>query len=405
MNVVLVSGGSGGHLVPALALAGRLREEGRCVLVSTRRPVDRILSAAAPEQGPEWVTVEMEGFRPLRRWLSPAFAGRQLRAVRRVHEVISRVRPDAVVGFGGYLSAVGIVAARQAGIPSVIHEQNLLPGSSNRWLARFADAVAISFPETARHFRGHPRVEVTGNPIRLAPGRRDPVAAGAGGGATTPFGAAARRHFGFDAERPVLLVMGGSQGSRTINSLVLGMWEERSPEERRSVQLLHLAGPAAEQVEAAYHRLGMDHRVYPFLHEMELALSAATLAVSRAGATGITEMAAFGLPALLIPYPYAKRHQLANARWMERAGGAVVLEESGLTPRRLWESVSALLHDASRLEKMRRALHSQGPGAGPAEGDAAERLAGLVRRTAGLPGTRSARAELVEARTPADTWR
>jgi UDP-N-acetylglucosamine--N-acetylmuramyl-(pentapeptide) pyrophosphoryl-undecaprenol N-acetylglucosamine transferase len=307
----------------------------------------------------------MEGFRPLRRWLSPEFAGRQLDAIRRVREVVSEVKPDAVVGFGGYLSAVGVLAARRAGIPAVIHEQNVLPGGSNRWVARFCGAVAVSFPETARHFQRHPRVEVTGNPIRLTPGQRDP--------------AEARRHFGFDAERPVLLVMGGSQGSRAINSLTLGMWEERPPEDRRRVQVLHLAGPSAEQVEAAYHRLGMDHRVYPFLHEMDLALSAATLAISRAGATGITEMAAFGVPALLVPYPYAKRHQLANARWMERAGGAAVLEEPGLTPRRLWESVSGLLWDARRLEGMGRALRER------ADGAAVERLAGLVQQAAGVP--------------------
>ncbi len=387
MVTVLVAGGSGGHLVPALALAGRLREEGRCVLISTRRPVDRILFSAeqeAPEssravsapsfgighcvprrEGPEWVTVELEGLRPVRRWLSPGFTARQAGAIRRVRGVISEVRPDAVVGFGGYLSAAGILAARRAGIPAVIHEQNVLPGSANRWVARFSDRVAVSFPETARHFRGHPGVEVTGNPIRLTPGRRDPEEA--------------RRHFGFDAGRPVLLVMGGSQGSRAINALTLGMWEDRPPEDRRRVQILHLAGPAAEQVEAAYRRLEMAHRVYPFLHEMDLALTAATLAVSRAGATGITEMAAFGLPALLVPYPYANRHQLANARWMERAGGAAVLEEPGLTPRRLWESVSGLLADARRLEEMGRALRER------AEGDAAERLAGVVRRAAGAP--------------------
>ena len=373
MDAVLVSGGSGGHLVPALALAGRLHGEGRCTLISTRRPVDRIFSSV-PEQGPEWVTVELESFRPLRRWLSPGFVESQLRAIHRVREVISAARPDVLVGFGGYLSAVGVVAARQAGIRTVIHEQNVLPGSSNRWLGRVSSAVAVSFPETAEHFRGHPRVEVTGNPIRLAPGRSDP--------------AAARRHFGFDAERPVLLVMGGSQGSRAVNSLTLGMWEERPPEERRGVQVLHLAGPSAEQVEAAYHRLGMDHRVYPFLHEMELALSAATLSISRAGATGIAEMAACGVPALLIPYPYAKRHQLANARWMERAGGAEVLEEPGLTPRRLWESLSRLLGDARRLEGMGRVLRER------ADGEATERLAGFVRRVAGV---RAPASELVTA--------
>lgn len=400
MRILLVAGGSGGHLVPALALAERLQAGGgRCALVSTRRPVDRILSAAqgaTETEGArsqtwhpiEWLAVDLQGFRPLRRWLSPGFAAGQLRAIGQVRAAIRAARPDAVVGFGGYLSAVAVAAARRQRIPAMLHEQNVIPGSANRWAARLCDAVAVSFPETARFFRGHRRVEVTGNPIRLRP---EHVGS-----------AEARRYFGFDTERPVLLVMGGSQGSRAINGLALGMWEELPPEERGRVQVLHLAGPAAEQVEAAYHRLGMDHRVYPFLHEMELALSAATLAVSRAGATAIAEMAAFGLPALLIPYPHAGRHQLANARWMERAGGAIVLGERGLSPRRLWENVSALLRDVGRLEVMGRTLRARAGRAGPAEradGSAAERLTRLVREVAGAAGFQSVRAELIEART------
>ena len=361
MNVLLVSGGSGGHLVPAMALAEHLQPEDRCVLMSTRRPVDRLLAAEAAS-AVEWETIGLQPFTPLWKWLSPLYLARQLRAAGRVRSVIEKAKPDVVVGFGGYLSAVGVVTARGAGIPSVIHEQNLLPGRANRLLARLADAVAVSFPETKSHLPRRAAVETTGNPIRLQRG-----------GMTAE---QARATLGLDREKPVLLVMGGSQGSRAINRLALAVWEAAPAKYKEEIQLLHLAGTeeAATEAGEAYRRLGVRAAVFPFLGRMDLALASATLAVCRAGATGIAELTAMELPSILIPYPYAGAHQRANAEWARGAGGAILLEEKGLTAERLWREVERLLSDPARLAGMRRALRDR------SDGQAAQRLGELVRR-------------------------
>lgn len=362
MTVLMVSGGSGGHLTPAMALAGHLQAEDRCFMISTRRPVDRILLAEGGRLL-EWETVGLQPFTPVWRWFSPFFVARQTRAAAQVRAILRRTRPDVVVGFGGYLSAVGVVAAWSAGIPVVIHEQNVLPGRANRWLARLADTVAVSFPETARALPKGAAVETTGNPIRLR------------AGALTA--EQARAELGLDADRPVLLVMGGSQGSRAINQAVVGMWRGMTPRAREGVQLLHLAGTrGVAEVEPMYRQMGIQAKVLPFLHRMDCGLAAATLAISRAGATAIAEMAEMGVPSILIPYPHAGGHQRANARWMQENGGAVVIEESDLSPDRLRRETEQLLFDPDRLEKLRRLLRAQ------ADGSAARRLGELVRKTA-----------------------
>ncbi len=361
MKTLLITGGSGGHLIPALTLAEHLQSKGPCVILSTARPVDLTLAAASHV---EWITVDLQKFTPLWRWFLPGYLFSQLGAMRRVRAVLRRTRPDVVVGFGGYLSAVGVTAARFSGVPTVVHEQNLIPGKANRFLARIADAVGVSFSETKSHLPSGARVEVTGNPIRST--LKEMTAE------------EARNIFGFKADLPVLLIVGGSQGSEAINRLVLRMWEDLPPEERRAVQVLHLAGEkSAAEVEQVYQRLGMNARVFGFFQEMGAAYAAASLAVSRAGATTISEMAALQVPSVLIPYPYAGAHQLANARWLEARGGAVVLEESGLTPRILWERIDRLIGSPERLAGMKTAL------AAASDGATVQRLEALVEQVAG----------------------
>lgn len=359
MKALIVAGGSGGHLIPALTLARRLRRWGACVILSTTRPVDQTLRDGSELK---WIAVDLDRFTPLRRWLFPPYAFGQVRALRRVWKAVRRFRPDIVIGFGGYLSAVGVFTARLSGFPTLVHEQNFLPGQANRWLAPYADAVAVSFPETQKYLSPRARVEVTGNPI---PHERGSISF-----------EEARAHFGFDRERPLLLVVGGSQGSRFINAVTLKMWEGFLPSERGRFQVLHLAGPEASSVSEAYRRMGMSAKVYPFMREMDAAYTAATAAISRAGATTIAQMCAFQLPALLIPYPYAGGHQRANARWMESLGAAVVLEEKQLKADTLRREVGVLVDNPQRLARMREVLAVR------SDGSAVDRLETLVRRLA-----------------------
>ncbi|PIQ82778.1 MAG: hypothetical protein COV76_01820 [Candidatus Omnitrophica bacterium CG11_big_fil_rev_8_21_14_0_20_64_10] len=348
MKVLMAAGGTGGHLIPAAALARQLGSVAACMLVTSERPADRMLGGDFPG---EWERCGVEPFFPLSRWLRPAAWGRQRRAFAEARRLLERTAPDAVVGFGGYVSAYTVWAASRRRIPTVIHEQNLLPGRANRWLAPWVSGVALSFPESAGRFRGARRIQWTGNP--------------ASEGMTLPERAAARRQLGFDAGRPLLLVMGGSQGSVPINRLAEGMWEAAGIG-GGAIQLLHLAGsaPEAQRLQGVYRGRGIPARVEPFFKEMPLALAAADLAVGRAGATSIAELVRAGLPAILIPYPHAGGHQRANAGWMEAVGGAVTLEQQGLTAERLGRTVGELIGSPERLNRMRRALRERREGAG-----------------------------------------
>lgn len=342
MNVVLVTGGSGGHLVPAMTLAQNLIRQGTCTIVSCSRPADQVLRANFSGR---WEVCDVEQFTPWTRWFSIRYLCRQWRGFRKIRSLFREIRPDVVVGFGGYVSAFGIAAARLSGIRTVIHEQNFLPGKANRWLAPWVDAVAVSFSETQNYLGTKAFVRVTGNPVRQSMtgqmGRQE-----------------ARAALHLDPDRPVLLVMGGSQGSVALNRLATAMWASSDPVSRAQFQVIHLtgSGPEQEKVQAAYRVWGVRTHVEAFSNRMPELLAAATLTICRAGATTIAEITRAGLPAILVPYPHAGGHQRANARWVEQRGGGQVVEEAGLTGERLWQMTESLLKDSGRLNTMRSAL-------------------------------------------------
>lgn len=250
--------------------------------------------------------------------------------------------PQAVLAMGGFTSAPPILAARRAGARTFLHESNTIPGRANRWLSRVVCRAFVSFPTTAA--RLHSRcVTVSGMPVRPQFQAR----------AT----AECRTRTGFDPARPVLLIMGGSQGASGINELVLRslpLLASRVPE----WQWLHLTGPGdAERVSRAYQALKLKAVVHPFFAEMDLALGAATVAVSRAGASSLAELAAMRVPAVLVPYPAATdNHQFHNARAFEASGAARLLEQQSATLETLVQLLLDVIEKPAVHEKMQIAL-------------------------------------------------
>jgi UDP-N-acetylglucosamine--N-acetylmuramyl-(pentapeptide) pyrophosphoryl-undecaprenol N-acetylglucosamine transferase len=248
----------------------------------------------------------------------------------------------------------------------LIHESNAVPGKANRWAGRFADHVAVGLADCARFF-GHKPVTVTGTPIRVAL-RRGKVAD-------------ARARLGLESGRLTVLVAGGSQGAHAINEAVACAlpWLEGRAE---TMQFVHLTGARDEQsARESYEKNGFSAKVMSFCGEMELAYSAADVIVARSGAATLTEIAAFGLPAILIPYPHAAgNHQWHNARVFERAGAARLVDQSQFTSlhaergERLASTIGELLDDESGRAFMARAARSL------AVDDAAERIATLLER-------------------------
>ncbi len=365
MKVLIACGGTGGHLFPGLAVAETLlsRQHQVKLLVSEKAVDSTALSVLTNSSGRSGITVHsVSGIGYSGAGQLIRFCARLARAVSDCAAIGAEYRPDVVLGMGGFTSAPAVLAARWQRTPTLIHESNAVPGKANRWAGKFVDHVAVGLTECVRYF-GRKPVTVTGTPIRV----------GLRAGRVTD----AHSRFGLERGRMTILVMGGSQGAHAVNETMasalpwLNDWREQT-------QFVHLSGPRDEMyVREAYERNEFRARVMSFCSEMELAYSVADLVVGRSGAATLTELAAFGLPAILIPYTEAAgNHQLHNARIFERAGAAHIVEQAaGLqvaAGERLAEEISDLLANEKSRTCMSAAARSL------AIENAAERVADLV---------------------------
>src|SRR5690606_25001436 len=381
LRVLIAAGGTGGHIYPGITIAETLK---------ARRPDTEILFVGT-QRGLEADIVPRAGFafaaipaHYLRRRLSLDVLRTGWTALRGVVEaarIVRRFRPHVAVGTGGYVSGPAMAAALLMRVPVVLQEQNAYPGLTNRLLGRFAACVALGHPEAKAYLGGGTGVVVTGNPIR-----RDVLTATREAGLSK---------FGLDPDRKTLLVFGGSQGGRSINQALL----VAAPllMDRLGIQILHQTGKAgfAAVVEEAERRmraaapgtpvvrLDPEHvvlgrwPVVPYIDDMPAPYAAADLVVSRAGAITLAEITARGLPAILVPYPFAAEgHQDANARALAQAGAASVVQDKDLDGDGLVAQVSALMENPGRLARMSMASRAL------ARPEAAEHIADLIERAA-----------------------
>jgi UDP-N-acetylglucosamine--N-acetylmuramyl-(pentapeptide) pyrophosphoryl-undecaprenol N-acetylglucosamine transferase len=366
MKIVIAGGGTAGHVFPSIAVADRLRARGASVeFVGSPAGQE---SSLVPAAGYPFHAVAAI---PFRREISLRSAAAPFVALRSVATCRPIVADAAtVVGMGGYASIAPVVAARSKKVPVVLHEQNAIPGLANRLLARVASAMALTFEDSRARLPSGLRAEVTGTPVRReildVPSLRDELAD------------EARSVLDLEPGRITVLVTGGSQGALHIDRTVADAIPVLSG--RADIQLLVLTGAAHEHVvrvpSTSDRKLLV--RPVPFLARMELALAVADLAVARAGANTIHELAVCGIPSILVPYPHATEgHQEANARELERAGAAEMYLDRDLTPEGLARRILALADDEDRRAAM--AKHA----AGWAKPDADERVAELVWEVAG----------------------
>jgi UDP-N-acetylglucosamine--N-acetylmuramyl-(pentapeptide) pyrophosphoryl-undecaprenol N-acetylglucosamine transferase len=345
VRIAFAGGGTGGHLFPGLAVAEVARNSGKVESIVFFGAERGIESRVIPSTGHELVAQRLEGVRgrgiveKLRALL------RLAAAVLRARAELKRRHIDVVVGLGGYASSAAVIAARTARIPVVMLEQNREPGLVTGGLARFAAAVCTSFADTAEKLpKGVARW--TGNPVR----------------AEIEEGFARR-----ERTRDALLVFGGSAGAMSINRAVVSALSEiiKSQSARLPARILHQAGTAGlAETKAAYAAIGVAADVREFIDDMSGAYAAAKLAICRAGATTVAELTATGTPSVLIPFPHAAAHQLANARALESEGAAVVVLDDADSARRLAAELSRLLTVPKTLDSMASAAARSGrPGA------------------------------------------
>ena len=357
--VLVAAGGTGGHLFPAEALAAALIERGITVHLVTDRRAERY-GGAFSEQTTHVVSSATLGSRnPIAVARTAILLGRGLCQAR---QLIRRLKPAAVVGFGGYPTVPPVLAATWSGVPSLIHDANAVIGRANRFLAPRVSAIATSFPNV---FRDRPelagKATLTGNPVRPAV-----VAA-----AAAPYPAPG------DPLR--LLIFGGSQGARVMADIVPSAIGLLDPPLRARLAIVQQARDEdLARVRAAYAKLGVVAETAPFFADLPARIAASHLIVSRSGASTVAELAAIGRPAILVPLPHAlDQDQFANAGVLEAAGGAIRLTQDAFTPRRLAAELAAMVAAPQLLTAMAAAAKSVG------RLDAAGRLADLVLKVAG----------------------
>ncbi|MFE2209693.1 undecaprenyldiphospho-muramoylpentapeptide beta-N-acetylglucosaminyltransferase [Streptomyces rubiginosohelvolus] len=373
LSVVIGAGGTGGHIYPGLALAEALRRSDPDAVISFIGTERGLETALIPAAGYRLHTVDMIPFDPAlgaKRFLLPAAL---LRSGAQARSVLRTQKAQVVVGMGGYPSAPAIVGAKMAGLPSVIHESNAVPGRANQFAARLTEHLTVAFDGSRAHLSGGERARTVGMPIAASLAALDRPA----------LREEARRAFRIPEGARVVLFNGGSLGAARLTAAAVGLaarWRGRG-----DVHLLVKTGPAAlaetrqKLIDAG---AGPVAQAVPYLDRMDLAYAVADLVVCRAGSATIAELATTGVPAVLVPYPHAPGdHQTHNARVLSDAGAAHLVPDAETTADRLAEIVDPLLADPARLAAMGRAAD---PGH---HARAADLLAETVIRLAGQPTT------------------
>ncbi len=332
---MITGGGTGGHLFPAIAAAQALTERipGSCVLfVGTKRTLD---AKTLERYGFAHCSITSYGIKGKNIInLMKALAVLPLSLCQAFVHIL-RFKPDVVLGVGGYVTGPVLVAAKLLGVATVIHEQNSVPGMANRKLAKLVDKICISLPDSAHVFPVQ-KTTYTGNPVRqellaLAEQKKEP-----------------------GTEKITLLVLGGSQGARAINDLIVEIFCGAAKETLHGIRLVHQTGQADfERIQSKYNEAGRDVVVAPFFEDMAAVYNQADLLLSRAGATTLTELAVLGKPVILVPYPYAADdHQKKNGEYYVQGGGAILYEEKELDASLLAETIATLIANAKQRQIM-----------------------------------------------------
>lgn len=368
MNFLFACGGTAGHINPAIAVAGRLKElmpESKFLFVGAKGKMEEDL---VPRAGYEIELIEITN---IQRSLSPAGIKHNLKTALNVvkslgasKRIIRDFKPDVVIGTGGYVCFPVLKAAQMMGIPTVLHESNAVPGLTTKMLAGGVDVMMVGFEESVSAYKNSEKVTVTGTPVR--------------GDFRTYSKENAKKELGIDPAEKLIVSVWGSLGASRMNEIMADFIADTYKDS--DFNLIHAAG--RERYDTMMERLNslcpagcsrQGYDVRPYIYDMSRVMAAADLVVCRAGASTLAELALMGKPCVLVPSPnVTNNHQEKNARVLENAGGAVVLVEAGLTSQKFTETVTELIKDDVRLNDMAEAMKVAAPA------DATERITDVV---------------------------
>lgn len=367
MRILFAAGGTGGHINPALAVAGEIRErypKAEILFVGTK---DKMEARLVPEAGFDFTTIKISGFQ---RQLTPENIIKNIKTVwylltcgRRVKKIIRDFKPDVVVGFGGYVSGPVVRMAAKMGIPTAIHEQNAYPGITNKALAKQVDRVMLTAAEAEKYLAPKNPVLLTGLPVRGEMLRADRDIS--------------RSELGIKDSQKLVLSMGGSLGAATINNAMIDIIADNVRNEE--LYFIHATGQYGLWVPDKLREKGIDPDNTPnleireYINDMHRCMSAADIVVCRAGASSLSEIQAMGKASILIPSPYvAENHQYHNAMALVNKNAALILEEKDFTKEKMQELFSSLAEDDNNRRAIEAAAKSM------SNGDAKEKIADCI---------------------------
>ncbi|MEK3731126.1 MULTISPECIES: undecaprenyldiphospho-muramoylpentapeptide beta-N-acetylglucosaminyltransferase [Paenibacillus] len=350
MRVVLTGGGTGGHIYPAVAIARQCEAEeltSQFLYIGGKRGLE---SKLVPQENLPFESIDITGFRRSLSLENVRTIMRFFKGVSRSKKLLSDFKPDIVIGTGGYVCGPVVYAAAKLGIPTLIHEQNAIPGLTNQFLSRYADTVAVSFEGSEKAFPKAKRAIYTGNPR-----------------ATTVMSANRERGFaslGIPSDSPIVLVVGGSRGARAINEAMKGMAAmiDRLP----GVHFVFVTGETyfegtREAIRSELGTMPNHLHIVPYISNMPEVLAATSLIINRAGASFLAEITSLGIPSILIPSPnVTNNHQEANARQLEEAGASRMILEKDLTAERLFGQIEDIMKSGDVLGAMTEASRKLG---------------------------------------------
>lgn len=346
MKVVIAAAGTGGHINPGIAIANKIKQENKnsqVIFIGTNRGLEKDL---VPRAGYELKTIDAYG---ISRSLSLSNIKKFVKTIHSVKEarnILKEFKPDLVIGTGGYICISVCLAAKKLKIPYIIHESNVLPGVATKILSKNADKILVGFKEAKEKLPKAKKIVVTGTPTRV---RKLDL--------SNKEIDAKKKELGFDSNIPLILVFGGSQGAKSINTSMLNIIKNKY---NKNYQIMWAAGPEQYSIlkeKLKEDKLDIDNlekaKIVPYIYDMEKVMNISDLIVCRSGAMTVTEIEKVGKPAIFIPFPYAaENHQEYNARALEKARVAKVILDKDLTSEILNDSINNLIKDKIKLNKM-----------------------------------------------------
>ncbi len=347
LKVIITGGGTGGHIYPALAIAHGLKSEYpdcQILYVGTKRGLEAKL---VPKEKIKFEYISVEGLPRRINFQSLKSGLKLIKGLGQSFKIVTNFKPDVIISTGGYVAGPVAWVGAQRGVPLVIHEQNSLPGITNRILGKSATKICLTYEDSKKYFKDKSKIKVTGLPIRseiLKVSREEGI-----------------KKLGLDSNKKTVLITGGSRGARTINMAVVETIRNFMLND--NLQIIFITGEVGyeetiEQIKRQrINTSAMGNiTIKPYLHNMEYALAAADLVVGRAGATFLAEITAIGIPAILIPYPFAtENHQEHNAMSLVKAGAAIMVKDNEFNGSILYNTTIELISDTKKLETMKRA--------------------------------------------------